>query len=150
MALDIIIKTRMRFDDATKAYVERRTTEERTYRESKRCLKRYLAWSIYRQLEKTMAALPHVNMLAKTYRVSHLKCSPNSSSPARVCSLALVVSWPCIWLIRLIGVGFNSRRTGLAWIQVVIMPQEGQAVSVATGSIGTRLLPDSWVAVMTR
>ncbi|WPR66139.1 transposase [Glutamicibacter protophormiae] len=55
MALDIIIKTRMRFDEATKAYVERRTTEGRTYREIKRCLKRYLARSIYRQLEKIMA-----------------------------------------------------------------------------------------------
>lgn len=55
MALDIIIKTRMRFDESTKAYVERRTAEGRTYREIKRCLKRYLARSLFRQLEKIMA-----------------------------------------------------------------------------------------------
>ncbi|UUX60379.1 IS110 family transposase [Glutamicibacter halophytocola] len=55
MALDIIIKTRMRLDEATKAYVERRTAEGRTYREIKRSLKRYLARSIFRQLERLMS-----------------------------------------------------------------------------------------------
>lgn len=51
MALDIIAKNRMRFDEETKAYVERRTTEGLSYREIKRCLKRFLARSIFRQLE---------------------------------------------------------------------------------------------------
>lgn len=51
MALDIIAKNRMRFDEKTKAYVERRTAEGLSYREIKRCLKRFLARSIFRQLE---------------------------------------------------------------------------------------------------
>ena len=34
----------------TRAYVERRTTEGRTLREIRRCLKRYLAREIYRRL----------------------------------------------------------------------------------------------------
>lgn len=52
MALDIIAKTRMRLDEKTKAYVERRTAEGLSYREIKRCLKRFLARSIFRQLEQ--------------------------------------------------------------------------------------------------
>lgn len=49
------IKTRMRFDEETKAYVERRTATGHTYREIGRCLKRYLAQSIFRQLDQLMA-----------------------------------------------------------------------------------------------
>ncbi|MFC8304949.1 transposase [Specibacter sp. NPDC057265] len=52
MALDIIAKHRIRGDEKTKAYVERRTKEGRSYREIKRCLKRFLARSIFRQLEQ--------------------------------------------------------------------------------------------------
>ena len=44
------IVTRMRMDPRTRAYVERRTTEGRTLREIRRCLKRYLAREIYRRL----------------------------------------------------------------------------------------------------
>ena len=55
MALDVIAKTRMRFDDTTKKYVERRTAEGLSYREIKRVLKRYLARSIFRQLEHQFA-----------------------------------------------------------------------------------------------
>ena len=51
MALDIIAKNRMRFDEKTKAYVERRIAEGLSYREIKRCLKRFIARSIFRQLE---------------------------------------------------------------------------------------------------
>lgn len=40
MDMEIIIKTRMRFDESTKVYIERRTAEGPTYREIKRCLKR--------------------------------------------------------------------------------------------------------------
>ena len=36
----------MRFDEKTKIYVERRTAEGLSYREIKRCLKRFLARSI--------------------------------------------------------------------------------------------------------
>ena len=50
-ALDIIARNRMRFDEKTKAYVERRTAEGLCYREIKRCLKRFLARSVFRQLE---------------------------------------------------------------------------------------------------
>lgn len=50
-ALDVIIKNRMRFDETTRTYVERRTAEGLSYREIKRVLKRYLARSIFRQLQ---------------------------------------------------------------------------------------------------
>ena len=49
-ALHMAVVTRMRVDPRTHAYVERRTTEERTPREIRRCLKRYLARQIYRHL----------------------------------------------------------------------------------------------------
>ncbi|MBB2997600.1 transposase [Paeniglutamicibacter cryotolerans] len=52
LALDIIAKARIRGDEKTKAYVERRTSEGLSYREIKRCLKRFLARSIFRQLEQ--------------------------------------------------------------------------------------------------
>lgn len=49
-ALHMAVVTRMRMDPRTRAYVERRTTEGRTLREIRRCLKRYLARDIYRRL----------------------------------------------------------------------------------------------------
>lgn len=42
-------------DPETKAYVARRRSEGRTNREIRRCLKRYVARTIYRQLEASMA-----------------------------------------------------------------------------------------------
>ncbi|HJF14794.1 MAG TPA: IS110 family transposase [Enteractinococcus helveticum] len=53
-ALDVIAKTRMRFDEITKQYVEKRTAQGLSYREIKRALKRYLARSIFRQLQVLM------------------------------------------------------------------------------------------------
>jgi transposase len=47
------IVTRMRMDPRTRAYAERRTAEERTLREIRRCLKRYLARDIYRRLNSS-------------------------------------------------------------------------------------------------
>lgn len=55
-ALHMAIVTRMRMDPRTRAYVERRTAEGRTQREIRRCLKRYLARQIYRQLNTAAAA----------------------------------------------------------------------------------------------
>ena len=49
-ALHMAVVTRMRMDPATRAYVDKRTAEGRTPREIRRCLKRYLARQIYRQL----------------------------------------------------------------------------------------------------
>lgn len=54
-ALDIIVCTRMSRDLETKTYVARRRSEGRTNREIRRCLKRYVARTIYRQLEASMA-----------------------------------------------------------------------------------------------
>jgi transposase len=54
-ALDIIVRTRMSRDPQTKAYVARRRSEGRTNREIRRCLKRYVARTIYRHLEASMA-----------------------------------------------------------------------------------------------
>ena len=49
-ALHKAIVTRMRTDPDTRAYVARRTAKGRTTKEIRRCLKRYLARQIYRQL----------------------------------------------------------------------------------------------------
>jgi len=50
-ALHTIVMVRMRQHRQTKAYVQRRLTEGKTIREIKRCLKRYVAREIFRQLE---------------------------------------------------------------------------------------------------
>jgi transposase len=50
-ALHTIALSRIRYDEATRAYVARRTTEGKTPREIKRCLKRYIARDLYRLLE---------------------------------------------------------------------------------------------------
>lgn len=51
-ALHIIVQSRIRYDDPTRAYVARRTTEGKTGREIKRCLSRYIARDLYRLLER--------------------------------------------------------------------------------------------------
>ena len=50
-ALHTIALTRIRYDQTTRAYVNRRTSEGKTTREIKRCLKRYIARDLYRLLE---------------------------------------------------------------------------------------------------
>jgi transposase len=54
-ALHSIAMTRARHDPTTRAYITRRQAEHKTDREIRRCLKRYIARQLYRQLE---AALP--------------------------------------------------------------------------------------------
>ncbi|BCW72433.1 IS110 family transposase [Arthrobacter sp. NicSoilB8] len=54
-ALDIIARTRMASDAATRAYLDRRTQEGKTRREIRRCLKRIIARQIYRKLTTLMA-----------------------------------------------------------------------------------------------
>jgi transposase len=56
-ALHTIVLSRIRYDDTTRAYVTRRTTEGKTSREIKRCLKRYIARDLYRHLESGSAPL---------------------------------------------------------------------------------------------
>jgi transposase len=50
-ALHTIVLTRRRTDDQTKAYIARRLAEGKSEREAVRCLKRYLARSLFRMLE---------------------------------------------------------------------------------------------------
>lgn len=50
-ALHTIVLSRQRYDQATKDYTARRTSEGKTPREIKRCLKRYVARDLYRRLE---------------------------------------------------------------------------------------------------
>ena len=50
-ALHAIILTRRRTDPETIAYIQRRVSEGKSDREAVRCLKRYLARSLFRQLE---------------------------------------------------------------------------------------------------
>ena len=54
-ALDVVAKVRMRFHAETMKYVEKRTADGLSYKEIKRILKRYLARSIFRQLQLLMA-----------------------------------------------------------------------------------------------
>jgi transposase len=50
-ALHNIALARLRFDPVTRAYAERRRTENKTDRDILRCLKRYIARQLFRQLE---------------------------------------------------------------------------------------------------
>jgi transposase len=50
-ALHTVVLSRLRYDEATRAYRDRRRAEGKTDREIKRCLKRYIARQLYRQLE---------------------------------------------------------------------------------------------------
>jgi transposase len=50
-ALHVVVINRIRHDGATQAYIERRRAEGKTNREIKRCLKRYIARQLFRQLE---------------------------------------------------------------------------------------------------
>jgi transposase len=50
-ALHVIALCRLRYDPATRAYADRRRAEGKTDREIRRCLKRYIARQLYRQLE---------------------------------------------------------------------------------------------------
>jgi transposase len=50
-ALHVVVLTRLRYDPATRAYVQRRRAEGKTNREIRRCLVRYVARQLYRLLE---------------------------------------------------------------------------------------------------
>jgi transposase len=52
-AIHVIVLTRLRTDPTTRAYAERRRSEGKTNREITRCLKRYVARQLFRQLEHT-------------------------------------------------------------------------------------------------
>jgi transposase len=56
-ALHVVVVHRMRHDPATRAYVERRRAEGKTDREIRRCLKRYVARQLFRQLEQPLDGL---------------------------------------------------------------------------------------------
>ena len=59
-ALHVVVINRIRHDKATQVYVERRRAEGKSDREIKRCLKRYVARQLFRQLE---GALPGLDTL---------------------------------------------------------------------------------------
>lgn len=50
-AIHTIVTNRQRYDPTTQAYTARRTTEGKTPREIRRCLKRYIIRDLYRLLE---------------------------------------------------------------------------------------------------
>jgi transposase len=54
-ALTTIVNSRMRYDAVTQDYVERRLAEGKSRREIRRCLKRYLARSLFRLMEAEMS-----------------------------------------------------------------------------------------------
>jgi transposase len=53
-ALHTIVVSRMRWDERTRAYVERRTTEGLAKKDIMRCLKRHIAREVYRVLQRSM------------------------------------------------------------------------------------------------
>lgn len=55
-SLHTIALSRIRYDQATRDYVARRTSEGKTTREIKRCLKRYIARDLFRLLEHPITA----------------------------------------------------------------------------------------------
>lgn len=61
-ALYIIAIVRMRHDPRTRAYVERRTAEGRTKREIIRCLKRYIAREVYKNLPQPRSTEDHAGL----------------------------------------------------------------------------------------
>lgn len=60
-ALWRIVLVRMRWDQRTREYVERRTAQGKTKREIMRCLKRYVAREIYRLLQAPGTAIPDLS-----------------------------------------------------------------------------------------
>lgn len=54
-ALHWVALSRMLYDERTKEYVARRTAEGKTRKEIRRCLKRYLARSLFKLMEAEMA-----------------------------------------------------------------------------------------------
>jgi hypothetical protein len=50
-ALHTIARSRMMFDAATMAYVERRTAEGKSNKEVRRCLKRFIARQLFKVLQ---------------------------------------------------------------------------------------------------
>lgn len=50
-ALHTVVLSRLRYDPETRAYAERRRAQGKTDRDIKRCLKRYVARQLHRQLE---------------------------------------------------------------------------------------------------
>lgn len=54
-ALDTIARTRLSYDANTRAYAERRANQGRTPKEIKRCLKRYIARQLFRQMNTLVA-----------------------------------------------------------------------------------------------
>jgi transposase len=69
-ALHMATVTRIRMDPHTRAYVEKRTAEGRTPREIRRCLKRYLARQIYRQLNAAETAPNPTLTNCETFRAA--------------------------------------------------------------------------------
>jgi transposase len=56
-ALYSVVLSRLTWDDRTRAYIARRTSEGKSKREAIRCLKRYIARELYREIRKISADL---------------------------------------------------------------------------------------------
>ena len=55
-ALHVIVLSRLQYHDETKAYMDRRISEGKSYRETRRCLKRFVARRLFKLLESTATA----------------------------------------------------------------------------------------------
>jgi len=63
-ALHTIVLTRARLDPTTQAYIARRTTEGKSTRDAKRCLKRAVARQLYRLLQPPVKARSSIEIVA--------------------------------------------------------------------------------------
>lgn len=54
-AFDVIVRTRLSYDPATREYAARRRAEGRSNREIRRCLKRYVCRAVFRELQTCIA-----------------------------------------------------------------------------------------------
>lgn len=55
-ALHVVVLSRLQHHAETKAYMQRRITEGKSYREVRRCLKRFVARRLFKLLESTAMA----------------------------------------------------------------------------------------------
>lgn len=126
-ALHTIVLVRMRYDQRTRAYVERRTKEGLSKRDIMRCLKRFVAREVYRALTSTPTPQITQNDLAPAaYRsirprppddvgVQPIPCpllaSKRREKPCRVRVLERLVSQVLACMAGMIA-GFWQRTVG--------------------------------------
>lgn len=79
-ALFTIVLVRMRYDPATRAYVDRRTTEGKTRKEIMRCLKRFVAREVYTAITNPPTDIPTGPELRNLRHTQHITLTTVSNN----------------------------------------------------------------------